>query len=126
MLCFCKARGAKEGIDPAMMDPENLIFQGNYELKHGNAPRAIEFINHALAVIVDLDPLLFWTPSGNFLYFSFIIHMISSVGLSLDQIERSGFLSRSKCLKKLGSLEVNIMGNLLVRAECVRCPWLLA
>ena len=48
-----------------MMDPENLIFQGNYELKHGNAPRAIEFINHALALIVDLDPLLFWTPSGD-------------------------------------------------------------
>ena len=47
-----------------MMDPEKLILQGNYELKHGNALRAIEFVNKALGEIMDLDPIVFWSPSG--------------------------------------------------------------
>ena len=47
-----------------MMDPEKLISQGNYEFKCGNAQRAIDFIDHGLAAIVDLDPITFWTPSG--------------------------------------------------------------
>ena len=61
-----------------MMDPEKLIFQGNYELKHGNAVRAMEFVDKALGEILDLDPIVFSSPSG----------------LSLDQIERLGFLSK--------------------------------
>ena len=54
----------KQGIDPTMMDPEKLITQGNYEFKCGNADRALGFIDHGLAAIFDLDPLLFWSPSG--------------------------------------------------------------
>ena len=53
-----------------MMDPEKLIFQGNYELKHGNALRAIEFVNKALGEIMDLDPIVFWSPSGRHSLFS--------------------------------------------------------
>ena len=55
----------QDGIDSGMMDVEKLITQGNYELKQGNAARAMEFINMGLAEIADVDPLLFWTPSGD-------------------------------------------------------------
>ena len=55
----------QEGIDPAMMDPEKLITQGNYEFKCGNAHRGLGFINHGIAAIVDIDPLLFYSPSGD-------------------------------------------------------------
>ena len=63
-----KTGKTQEGIDPVMRDPEKLIFQGNYELKHGNALRAIGFINHGLAIIIDLDSLLFWSPSSQILF----------------------------------------------------------
>ena len=71
-------------MDPTMMDPEKLINevnfhyiltipiqiyfdQGNFELKGGNTLRALNFINHGLNAILDIDPVLFTSKSGNYL-----------------------------------------------------------
>ena len=63
LINFLEQTRPQEGMDPAM-DPEKLISQCNYELKHDNPSRALDIVNHALKAIIDLDPLLFWTPSG--------------------------------------------------------------
>ena len=66
----------QEGMESGMMDVEKLINQGNYELKQGNAVRAMEFINMGLAEIADVDPLLFWTPSGKIFSQHFMLMVI--------------------------------------------------
>ena len=109
--------------DVGMSESEKLITESQNELKYGQPERALALVNRflfelitnqnksercwcrGLSVLTDLDALTFVSQAGKN-HCSEMVKYFFLLGLSLDQLERLGFLTKSNSLQMMGKLEV--------------------